>query len=135
MSLSRAYEYSITANSQIMHWRIQGFLRHTPPKRDQILSFSHRPTFHRKASLSDIGAPNCSNRKQWRVQGALPAPPTGPNSFIFTHISAERHLRRRSAPPTDRCPQPEILDPQLVNPGSVPVLLHILIFKHLCLVI
>ena len=34
-------------------------------------------------------------------RGALPAhaPPTGSNSFVFTHVFAEKHLRQRSAHP------------------------------------
>ena len=42
-------------------------------------------------------------------------PPTGSNSFIFTYVFAEKHLRRRSAPPPQQLgtPQREILDSQL----------------------
>ena len=47
------------------------------------------------------------------------APPTGPNSFVFAYIFAEKHPRQRSTPPlTGPCPPlREILDLPLLTAG------------------
>ena len=52
-------------------------------------------------ALADLGG----------VSGARP-PPTGPNSFIFAYIFAEKHLCRRSMHPVRG------KHPPLGNPGS-----------------
>ena len=54
-------------------------------------------------------------------RGACPvhAPPTGPNSFVFTYIFAEKHPCRRSMPPL-MGPRP----PPTGNPGSATDFLH-----------
>ena len=41
-----------------------------------------------------------TSRFHWRIQGgAAGAPPMGSNSFIFAHVFAEKHPRRRLVPP------------------------------------
>ena len=59
--------------------------------------------------------------RHWWIYGACwvhpptPPPPTGPNSFIFAYIFAEKHPHRGSTPPPPPRPLREILDPPLLD--------------------
>ena len=55
---------------------------------------------------------DCHVARKWAHAPPPPPPPTGPNSFIFAYIFAEKHPRRRSTPPLTG-PRPPT-----GNPGS-----------------